>query len=145
MLLEFHTHPSEWGHLSMRAAAIKRDPYANHLNYLVFLKSILNTIIVILQSFYTHTRQIVSVNENINLRALMIGNMSLNYRLSQMEKFTALFKNKSTRSTQVLAGPKTHQANQCKCRAFRRYLSLCVQRAPGPKKSIPLKLEFCLL
>lgn len=55
MLVEFYIHPSKWGHLSMRAAAIKRSPYANHLNYLVFLKTILDTTIIILQSLHIHT------------------------------------------------------------------------------------------
>lgn len=52
MLVEFHTHLSEWVQLPMGVATLNRGLYGNDLNYFVLPEDYSSGVIIILQSFY---------------------------------------------------------------------------------------------
>lgn len=56
MLVEFHTHLSEWLQLPMGVATLNRGLYGNYLNYFVFPEDY-SGVIIILQSFYLERKK----------------------------------------------------------------------------------------
>lgn len=64
MLVEFHTHLSEWVQLPMGVATLNRGLYGNYLNYFVLPKDYSSGVIIILQSFYLERKKKKKRNED---------------------------------------------------------------------------------
>lgn len=57
MLVEFHTHLSEWVQLPMQVATLNRGLYGNYLNYFVLPEDYSSGVIIMVQSFYTERKK----------------------------------------------------------------------------------------